>query len=111
MNYADKLTNTLTNMRKVVVSDIVQNKLTDLRIYLIEELKLSREGAKARTCRIDDFLLALGTPADYPLCRFKRWRTLGYRCAVFEKSWVFAYETFYGGVIVRDMAHVAALAE
>jgi hypothetical protein len=30
---------------------------------------------------------------------------------VFEKDWVFAYEIFDGGVIVRDMSHVAILIE
>ena len=80
-------------------------------MYLLDELKLSKEAAKARTYRIDDFLLALGNPADYTLCRFKKWQILGYRCAVFEKTWVFAYETFDNGVIVRDMSHVALLAK
>ena len=37
--------------------------------------------------------------------------TLGYHCAVFEKDWVFAYEVFDEGVIVRDMANTALLAE
>ncbi len=45
----------------------------------------------------------------YPLCRFKRWCKLGYRCAVFEKHWVFAYEIFPEGIIIRDMSHTAAL--
>ena len=34
-----------------------------------------------------------------------------YHCAVFEKDWVFAYEVFDEGVIVRDMANTALLAE
>jgi len=111
MNCAVKLTNILTTMREVVISDTVLNKLADLRRYLIDELKLSREAAKARTYRIDAFLLSLGYPADYQLCRFKRWKLLGYRCAVFERTWVFAYEIIHSGVIVRDMSHTAALAE
>jgi hypothetical protein len=98
-------------MREVIISNTVQDKLADLRMYLLDELKLSKEAAKARTYRIDDFLLALGNPADYALCRFKKWQILGYRCAVFEKTWVFAYEIFDNGVIVRDMSHVALLAK
>ena len=98
-------------MRTVVISNTVQKKIINLRKYLLDELKLSREAATARTYRIDVFLLTLGYPADYPLCRFKRWQELGYRCAVFEKTWVFAYEVFENGVIVRDMSHTAVLAE
>jgi hypothetical protein len=96
-------------MRKVVISDTVQVKIGELKQYLINELKLSREAAIARTERIDVFLLSLGFPADYALCRFGKWRVLGYRCAVFEKTWVFAYEVFDEGVIVRDMSHATLL--
>ena len=98
-------------MRTVVISGKVQDKIADLRKYLLNELKLSKEAAKARTYRIDVFLLSLGYPADYPPCRFKKWQELGYRCAVFEKTWVFAYEVFENGVIVRDMSHTAMLVE
>jgi hypothetical protein len=96
-------------MRKVLVADVVTDKVTNLRIYLIEELNLSWEAAHKRTDRIGDFLLSLTNVVDYPLCRFKKWRKLGYRCAVFEKDWVFAYETFEDGIIVRDMSHASLL--
>ncbi len=98
-------------MREVLVSDAVLDKVADLRIYLVEQLKLSWEAAHKRTDRIDGFIIALGNEADYPLCRFKKWQVLGYRCAVFEKDWVFAYEVFEDGVIVRDMSHTSLLAK
>ena len=98
-------------MREVLVSDTVMDKVSHLRIYLIEELKLSRETAHKRTDRIDNFLLSLTNAADYPLCRFKKWRKLGYRCVVFEKDWIFAYEIFEDGNIIRDMFHTSLLTE
>lgn len=98
-------------MRNVSVSDIVMDKVSDLRIYLIEELKMSREAAHKRTDRIEVFLLSLAHAADYPLCRFKKWRAMGYRCIVFEKDWVFAYEVFEDGIIVMDMSHTSLLTE
>ena len=98
-------------MRKVIISDKVRKKLEELECFLIDELKLSEEAALKRSKRMRVFTDSLSVPADYALCRFKRWRELGYRCAVFEKSWVFAYEIFDGGVIVRDMSHTATLAE
>ena len=85
--------------------------LDDLADYLVDELKVSEEFACKRIGRIRIFLASLGKPADYALCRFKKWRTLGYRCAVFEKDWVFAYEIFDDGVIVHDMSHTALLTE
>jgi hypothetical protein len=64
----------------------------------------------ARIKRIEDRIMSLGAEGDYALCRFKRWRALGYRCVSFE-GWVFAYEVFEGGVIVRDMSHGKLLAD
>jgi hypothetical protein len=91
-------------MREVLISDEVIGKIAKLRIYLIEQLKLSRHAAHKRTERIDRFLLTLGNPGDYALCQNRVWRAMGYRCVAFE-GWVFAYELFSDGVIVRDMAH------
>jgi hypothetical protein len=102
-------------MRRVIVSkqvtEQVTDKLSDLTSYLKNELKLSQEAAYVYNSRLLVFINSLGNPADYALCRFKRWRALGYRCAVFEKSWIFAYEIVNEGVIVRDMAHATMLAE
>lgn len=98
-------------MREVLIADTVLDRISELRIYLVEELKLSREAALNRTERMDDFLRSLGNAADYPLCRFRKWCSLGYRCAVFEKDWVFAYELFDEGIIVRDISHTALLKE
>ena len=98
-------------MRKVIISYEVWEKLEELEYFLVDELKLSGEAALKLSRLMREFVGSLRNEADYSLCRFKRWRTLGYRCAVFEKDWIFAYEIFDGGVIVRDMSHTAALAE
>ena len=97
-------------MRKVKISDNVWDKLDELTDYMIDEYKLPEDAAMRRIDRLLDFLCSLSNPADYALCRFKRWRVLGYRCATFE-NWVFAYEVFDGGVIVQDMAYGVTLIE
>jgi len=71
-------------MRKVIVSDVVREKLEELECFLVDELKLSEEAALRRSRRMREFVASFRNEADYSLCRFKRWRTLGYRCAVFE---------------------------
>ena len=96
-------------MREVKIAKNVTNKVSELESYLIDELKLSKEAAIHRSNRMREFVRSLSNQADYPLCRFKQWRKLGYRCAVFEKTWVFAYEIFDQGVIVQDMAHTSFL--
>lgn len=98
-------------MREVLIVDTVLDKISELKFYLVKDLKLSRKAALKRTERMDEFLKALGNAADYPLCRFRKWCSLGYRCAVFEKDWVFAYELFEEGIIVRDMSHTSILKE
>ena len=98
-------------MREVRLSGLVRVKIVELESYLIDELKLLEEAALGRIARIREYLHALREAVDYPLCRFKKWRVMGYRCAVFEKNWVFAYEIFEDGIIVRDMSHTSLLAE
>ena len=96
-------------MRKVLVSGLVRGKIAKLESYLIDETKLSEEAALRRSARMRKFVQTLHIPVDYPSCRFKKWRKMNYRCAVFEKDWVFAYEVIGDGIIVRDMAHTSLL--
>ena len=98
-------------MREVITSRAVWDRIEALECFLVDELKLSEEAALGRSLRMRKFIASLCNEADYPLCRFKQWQMLGYRCAVFEKSWVFAYEIVPEGVIVRDMSHTATLVE
>ncbi len=97
--------------RRVIVSVKVEDRLDDLVACLQNELKFSEEAASAYRARLIAFIARLGIEVDYALCRFKRWRELGYHCAVFERGWVLAYEIVPGGVIVRDMCHGKLLAE
>ena len=97
--------------RSYIVSPRVLNKLSDLVTYLKDDCKVSEEAALAYHNRFLTFIRSFGAEVDYPLCRFKRWRALGYRCAVFEKNWILAYEKVEEGVIVRDISHTALLSE
>ena len=98
-------------MREVRISDLVRDKIAELESFLIDELKLSEEAALRRSARMRKFVHAFRNEADFPVCRFRKWQALGYRCAVCEKVWVFAYEIFEDGIIVRDMVHSSLLEE
>ena len=98
-------------IRAVIISDVVWDKMEDLFFYLTEELKLSEEAAFRKTAKMRLFVHSFSAPVNHAKCRSKIWCELGYRCAVFEKAWVFAYEVFDEGVIVRDMMHGALLKE
>ena len=98
-------------MREVRISGQVMNKIDELESFLKNELMLSKEAARKRSNRMRKFISSFSNEGNYPLCRFKKWRILGYRCAVFEKTWIFAYEVFDGGIIVQDMSNTALLFE
>ena len=95
-------------MQKVSLSDSVFYKIRELKDYLLNVLKLSETGADVRINRIEKFLKSFDGIVNYPLCRYKRWRNLGYHCVTFE-SWVFAYEILEDGIIIQDMKHSATL--
>ncbi len=98
-------------MRNIIVSKQVRDKIGELESYLLNDLKLSHDAARKRSDRMRQFVYSLAQDVDFPICRFKRWCQLGYRCAVFEKDWVFAYEVVPEGVIIRDMSNTAILKE
>ncbi len=58
---------------------------------------------------MERFVMNFAKSVNHAPRRFKKWNMHGYHCAVFEKEWVFAYEIFDEGVIVRDMSYTALL--
>lgn len=90
--------------RPIIVSTNVADKLSDVVAYLKDDLKLSQEASLKYRDRFLDFIRTFSAEVDPPLCRFKKWCELGYRCAVFEKKWVIAYEIADKGIIVQDMS-------
>lgn len=98
-------------MRNIIISKGVRDKIDELEAYLRDDLKLSKEAARKRSDKMRKFVLSLAGDVDFPRCRFKRWCVMDYRCAVFEKDWVFAYEVVEEGIIIRDMSNTALLTE
>ena len=97
--------------RNIIVSALVVDKLGELVAYLKNDLCLSEEATLAYRDRFLAYIQSFGVEVDHPLCRFRKWCALGYRCAVFEKHWVLAYERTEQGVIVQDMSHTKLLQE
>jgi plasmid stabilization system protein ParE len=98
-------------MRKVIISRLVDEQLSEIERYLQHKLHFSKQAARRRSDKIRGSVLRLHNPVfDTALCRFRRWHVLGYRCISFD-GWVFAYEIVVDGVIVQDMAHSSVLAD
>lgn len=85
--------------------------MRELNFYLIHVLKFSRPNAHKRVERLRTKMLrSASLPVIHALCRFVPWQRLGYRCVPIE-GWVFAYEVYSWGVIIREMSHSSMLAE
>lgn len=97
--------------RSIIVSALVVDKLTELVVYLKDDLRLSEAAALAYRDRFLAYIRSFGAEVEHPLCRFKKWCALGYHCAVFERNWVLAYEVTEEGVVVQDMSHTSLLQE
>ncbi len=97
-------------MRNIIVSTQTRSKISELESYLKDDLKLSKEAARKYSDRMRRFVLSLADETvNYPLCRFKRWCIMGYRCAIFERNWIFAYEITPVGIIIQNMSNTALL--
>lgn len=94
--------------RPIIVSTNVVDKLSDVVAYLKDDLKLSQEAALKYRDRFLDFIHLFKEVTFMPI---QKWCERGYRCAVFEKQWVIAYEIVDKGIIVQDISNTALLKE
>ena len=93
-------------MKSVEVSGVVVSRINDLFSYIVNEYK-APETAHRRVTEIHKFLQSLGRCFLLAKCRRIRWNKLGYRCAVFDHAWVFAYQVYDDRIIIHDMEHVS----
>ncbi len=96
-------------MREVIVSDCAWSRIVTIHSYLFYDLMLSEEACMKYIDRMESFLHSLCAPVDYALCRFKEWRKRGWRCTVFDKAWIIAYEVFDDGVLIHDIRHAKTM--
>ena len=93
-------------MKPVQVSNAVILRLDELFQYIVNEYKMPVTAHK-RIEEIREFLQSLGGCFVLAKCRRKGWNKLGYRCAVFDHTWVFAYQVYDDRVIIHDMEYAA----
>ncbi|MDR2848199.1 MAG: hypothetical protein LBV39_03740 [Bacteroidales bacterium] len=95
-------------MKPVEISGDVMKRIDELFHFIIDEYKSERTAHQ----RIDDiniFLQSLGGNFLLAKCRRKKWHERGYRCAVFDHKWVFAYQVYAEKVIVHDMEYASKI--
>lgn len=97
------------NLRHVVVAPQAYEKIAEITTYLRDELKFSEFAALRYESRFTSVIAGLAVPADYALCRFPRWKRLGYRCVAVDHQWIIAYQVLPEGIIVREIENAANL--
>ena len=93
-------------MKPVQISNAVILRLDELYQYIVDEYKMP-DTAHKRIEDIHEFLQSLGGCYVLSKCRHKKWSRLGYRCAVFDHVWIFAYQVYDDRIIIHDMEHAA----
>ena len=48
-------------------------------------------------------------PDKYSICRYKRYNIRKYRCAVFDRTWIFVYKVIKDRIFVIHVVHTSIL--
>jgi len=91
-------------MKPVEVSDNVMIRINELFNHIVDKYK-APDTAHRYIEEIHEFLRKLGGCFALAVCRRKKWREKGYRCAVFNHCWIFAYQIYDDRVIIHDMEY------
>lgn len=89
----------------VVLTRKALNNLKKLTSYIVSEIKMPQTGYRyGKKMRL--FAKAIGTnPNAWPICNSKKYSTHNYRCAIFDKKWVFVYSITPKHVVIRDVVN------
>ena len=91
-------------MQPVEIASNVLERIDELFRFIVNEYKAPATAHKYIE-EINEFLLKLGGCFALAKCRRKKWREKGYRCAVFNHCWIFAYQIYDDRVIIHDMEY------
>jgi plasmid stabilization system protein ParE len=96
--------------KPIEISDIVLKRLDELFNHIVNEFNAPATAHKYIE-EINEFLQKLGNGFALAKCRRKKWREKGYRYAVFDRCWVFAYQIYDDRVIIHDMEYTANITD
>ena len=97
-------------MKPVEIADKVLERIDELFNHIVNEFKAPAT-AHRYIQEIYEFLEKLGSCFVLAKCRLKKWSEKGYRCAVFDHCWVFAYQIYDDRVIIHDMEYAANITD
>lgn len=90
---------------KVFFTIKASHSILSLADYISDEIKMPITASRYAD-KIKDFGLSIGTnPNAWPICNSKKYSVLNYRCAIFDKKWVFVYSITTKHVIIRDVVN------
>ena len=91
-------------MKPVEIADNVTVRINELFNHIVHEYK-APDTAHGYIEEMYEFLQKLGGCFALAKCRRKKWSEKDYRCAVFKRCWIFAYQIYDDRVIIHDMEY------
>lgn len=87
----------------VIITRKAYNQISSIQKFILEGYKMPIT-ANRFTERLIDFGFSLANvPLGYKKCTQKKWSVKNYRCATFNKTWIFVYEIKNEKIIIRDL--------
>jgi hypothetical protein len=95
---------------KVLVKPAAVRSINKLVEYITAEIQMPETGMRYGEKMID-FAITLGENwKAYNNCNYSPWNKLGLKCAVFDKKYVFAFNTIKDNVVIYYVRHGNTLA-
>ena len=93
---------------KTILKPKAQNSINEIISYIA--LQGYPDNALRFTERIDEFIDTLGVFSEkYPVCRKLSYAKRKYRCATFEKTYIFIYKVVKKQLVIYNVIHCKRL--
>jgi plasmid stabilization system protein ParE len=85
---------------KVVLKPTAEIAIVEIANYISETIKMP-ETAEKYTDRLLQFAHQISaTPQAYGLCKYPIWEIKNLQCAIFDKTWIFAFKLIKNKVVI-----------
>ena len=93
---------------EVFYKPVAERQITAIAIYI--EQKGFPDTAEKFACKLYDFGDGIGIiPEGFPTCRNKIFAKRNFRCAVFQKDYIFVYKVFKSKITIYLVIHASRI--
>ena len=88
---------------QVLFSKKAYKSILSLEKYLTEEIQMPLTAYRYSN-KMEIFAKSLAkNPIGYKICSRPKWNLNNYRCATFDKKWIFVFEVLQDKIIIREL--------